>query len=564
MSSSETMHVPPSHGSHLKRYRQIAGALASHGLGYVTDGLGLARFLPFQKGWFGHARRDEPYTQADHLRLVLEDLGATFIKLGQILSSRADLVGPEFQQELAKLQDGAPPVPFADIEAVVVAELGQPIDDLFATFEHTPLAAASIGQAHVAHLHDGTEVVVKVRRPGVVEQVNEDLEILMNLAVRANRHPAWAEQFDFVGLAREFGDALRDELNYVHEAQSAARFAHMFAANAEVHIPRIFTDHSTSRVLTLERFRGLKANDLVGLDAARIDRKALAERLVGVNLTMVFEDGFFHADPHPGNFFIEADGSIGLIDFGMVGTVTPTLRQQLGALFSAVEVKNSGRLVDALLDICTTRGSIDRRALEPDIERIMEEFYRQELGKLGVSKLLLDVMATVRSYHLRLPSSLALLFKTWIMMEGIIAQLDPTANMASFFTPYIQKLMAAQYSPAALAARMKDFSSDLATLSTGLPRRLNRVLDDLERGNLTIVARPSGYEPILERFEVLANRSTFATIAAAFIIGLAVLTVVYHPKGWRRWVGFAFVFGVAVAALLGFVLAWAITTRKKG
>jgi len=206
--------------SHLGRYRQIASALTRHGLGYATDALGLARFLPLHKGLLGHARREQPYTEAEHLRLALEDLGATFIKLGQILSTRGDLLPVQYQHELAKLQDGAPPVPTEVIEAAIEAELGRPMSDLYADFERTPLAAASIGQAHAARLADGTEVVVKVRRPGVVEQVNEDLEILMNLALRASRHPQWAEQFDFVGLAREFAETLRAELDYVREAQN--------------------------------------------------------------------------------------------------------------------------------------------------------------------------------------------------------------------------------------------------------------------------------------------------------------------------------------------------------
>jgi len=547
--------------SHLKRYREIAGALARHGLGFATDAFGLARFLPLQRGLLGHARRHEPYTEAEHLRLALEDLGATFIKLGQILSTRADLIHEPYQHELAKLQDGVPPVPTEIIEAMIVAELGHPIDELFSTFDPTPLAAASIGQAHAARLKDGTNVVVKVRRPGVVEQVNEDLEILMNLAERANRHPQWAEQFDFVGLAQEFADTLRAELDYVREAKNARRFAELFAENPAVRIPRVFADHSTSRILTLERFGGVKANDLAGLDAAGIDRKALAEHLAGLNLTMVFEDGFFHADPHPGNFFIEPGGRVDLIDFGMVGEVSPALRQQLGALFIAVDAKDSDRLVDALLEICPSRSPIDRVALERDLVRIMDMFYRQEFGQRGVGTLLNDVMSTVRQYHLRLPSNLALLFKTWIMVEGIVAELDPTASMAAFFTPYVQKLMAQQYSPAEVAARMRAFSLDLAELSATLPRRLNRLLHDLENGNLMVAARPIAYEPILARLETLSNRSTVATIGAAFIVGLPILMVVYRPRGWKRWSGSAFVLGAAVAAGTGLFLA--VTTGRR-
>ena len=552
-----------SSGSHLTRYRQIAGVLARHGLGYATDALGLARFLPLQMGLLGHARREEPYTEAEHMRLALEDLGATFVKLGQILSTRADIVPEPYQRELAKLQDGVPPVPTEAVEAVVVAELGRPIDELFAAFDPTPLAAASIGQAHAARMADGTEVVVKIRRPGVVAQVNEDLEILVNLAQRASRHARWAEQFDFVGLAQEFADTLRAELDYVREAENAVRFAHLLGDDPAVRIPRIFADHSTSRVLTLERFGGLKVSDVAGLDAAGIDRKALAERLAGLNLTTVFEHGFFHADPHPGNFFIEPSGRIGLIDFGMVGDVSPVLRQQLAAFFIAVDAKDSDRLVDVLLDVCTSRGHVDRVALQRDFERIMDVFYREQLGRLGVASLLNDVMSTVRKYRLQLPNSLALLFKTWIMIEGTVAQLDPTASMASFFTPYVRKLIAQHYSPTAVAARMRAFSLDLADLSATLPRRLNRLLSDLENGNLTVETRATGYEPMLERLETLTNRLTFATVGGAFIVALPVLMVVYRPRGWKRWSGPAFALGATVAASTGLFLAGTIARRHR-
>jgi ubiquinone biosynthesis protein len=561
---SGVVDVPPaSGGSHLARYRQIAAVLARHGLGYATDALGLGRFLPLQIGFLGHARREEPYTEAEHMRLALEDLGATFIKLGQILSTRSDIVPEPYVSELAKLQDGVPPVPTEAIEEVVVAELGQPIDALFAAFDPTPLAAASIGQAHAARMADGTEVVVKIRRPGVVAQVNEDLEILMNLARRANGHARWAEQFDFVGLAQEFAETLRAELDYVREAENAARFAQLLADDAGVRIPRIFADRSTSRVLTLERFGGLKASDVAGLDAAGIDRKALAERLAGLNLTMVFEHGFFHADPHPGNFFIEPSGRIGLIDFGMVGEVSPTLRQQLAAFFIAVDGKDSERLVDVLLEVCTSRGHVDRVSLQRDFERIMDVFYREQLGRLGVGSLLNDVMSTVRKYRLRLPNSLALLFKTWIMIEGTVAILDPTANMAAFFTPYVRKLITQQYSPTAIAARMRAFSLDLADVSATLPRRLNRILSDLENGNLTVETRATGYEPVLERLETLTNRLTFATVGGAFIVALPVLMVVYRPRGWKQWSGPAFALGVTVAASTALFLAGTIARRRR-
>ena len=243
---------------------------------------------------------------------------------------------PEYHEELAKLQDAAPPVSSDAVEEVVTAELGQPVEEMFASFDREPLAAASIGQAHAATLRDGTEVVVKVRRPGVVEKIEEDLRILQSLAVRANHRWEIAEQYDVVALAQEFAQTLRAELDYVREARNAERFAENFADDPGVHVPRVFWETSTSRVLTLERLRGIKVSDVEALDAAGIGRKELAERAARITLDMIFEHGFFHADPHPGNFFVEPDGTLGIIDFGMVGTVDERTQDQLAQLLLAI------------------------------------------------------------------------------------------------------------------------------------------------------------------------------------------------------------------------------------
>ncbi|MEW6638548.1 MAG: AarF/UbiB family protein, partial [Actinomycetota bacterium] len=239
-------------------------------MGYMVGVFGLERFVPFHRGILGHPRREEPYTRPEHLRMALEELGATFVKLGQILSTRPDLMPPDYQEELARLQDAAPPIPSEAVEEAVRAELGQPVEEAFATFEREPLAAASIGQAHAATLRDGTEVVVKVRRPGVVEQIEEDLRILQSLAVRASRRWEVAEQYDVVALAQEFAQTLRAELDYVREGRNAERFAENFADDPGVHVPKVFWETSTSRVLTLERLRGIKVNDVEALDAAGI------------------------------------------------------------------------------------------------------------------------------------------------------------------------------------------------------------------------------------------------------------------------------------------------------
>ena len=359
--------------NHRERYRQIAGVLARHGLGYMVRMLGLECFVPFHRGWFSHAVRAEPYTAAEHARMALEELGVTFIKLGQVLSTRDDLLPAEYITELVRLQDAAPPVPVEDIEELIVAELGQPIDKLFPRFERTPLAAGSIGQAHAATLADGTEVVVKVRRPNAVAQVEEDLEIIRNLAAIASRRWTIAEQYDLVGLADEFARTLRAELDYIAEARNAERFTQNFSGDVSVHVPRVFWDTTTSRVLTLERMNGARLKDVIQ-ERSDEERRGMAERSSKMLLKMVFQDGFFHADPHPGNFFFEPDGRIGLIDFGMVGTVDDRTRDQLVVLLIAITSQDSDRLVDAFFELGVARGQVDRASLRADLDQILGGF----------------------------------------------------------------------------------------------------------------------------------------------------------------------------------------------
>ena len=544
--------------AHTERYRQIAGALARHGLGYLVGVFGLERFLPFHRGLLGHPRRDEPYTRPEHVRMALEDMGATFVKLGQILSTRADLMPPDYQAELAKLQDRAKPLAGGEAEEVVARELGGPMKSPFASFDAAPLASASIGQAHNATLTDGTAVVVKVRRPGVVEQIEEDLDILQSMAAAASRRWELAERYDLVGLAEEFALTLRAELDYVREGRSAERFAANFAGDPMIHIPRVFWETSTAQVLTLERMQGVKIDDAAGLAAAGIDLHALAERAARVVLKMVFEDGFFHADPHPGNFFIEPEGRIGLIDFGMVGTVDGRTQEQLIGLLLAVTSQDSERLVDAFLELGVARQRVNRTVLSQDLGHLASRYYGRPLGEFALGPLLEESLAIVRRHHLHLPPNLALLLKTVAMSESLGVKLDPEFTLTRVLVPYAQRLMLERFSPTLWAPRLEKAGVEAARLGTELPGQLRRLLGEIERGSLEVGMRPEGFEPLVRRFERLGNRIVLGILAAAFVNGLAVLMSVYHPPGWQSWVGFAFGGGLLLAAALGAYLAWAI------
>jgi ubiquinone biosynthesis protein len=505
-----------------------------------------------------HAPRDTPYTPPEHLRLAIEELGATFAKLGQLLSTRADLLPPAYQRELALLQDRVPSVPSDAMVAVIEAELGGPLTHHFARFEREPLAAASIGQAHAATLPNGSPVVVKVRRPGVAAQVEADLTLLRGLAQTAQRRWPAAEQYDLVALADEFAHTIRAELDYVLEGRTVERFATNFSNNATIHIPQVVWSHSTGQVLTLERIGGLKVTDSAALDAASIDRSALAQRATDAILQMIFEHGLFHADLHPGNLFIEPDGRIGLIDFGMVGTVSESARDALAAVILAVLSRDYEQLVEALLALGFARQRVDRRALRADLELLLAPYYGRPIGEIALSPLLEAAFATIRTHRLQLPADLALLLKTLIMSEGTGAQLDPQFRLAEAIAPYAERLLRQRYAPLRLARELASAGSTAARLGMELPVQLRQIVADLERGGLQVGVRPEGVEPILQRLERLANRLVLGMLAAAFIVGLAVLLAVFHPAGIERWAGALFAFGFATALLLGIVLAWSI------
>jgi ubiquinone biosynthesis protein len=498
------------------RHRQIADVLVRHTWGYLLGTVGFPRLARGDAE--GQTRSGSP-TPPENLRLALEELGPTFIKLGQLLSTRSDLLTPDYRYELAKLQDAAPHLPPEVVRDVIASELDGDLENEFAAFDLDPLAAASIGQAHAARLHDGTEVVVKIRRPGAVERVEQDLEILKKWAAYASRHWEAGAVYDLVGLAEEFAQTLRAELDYMQEARNAERFAASFEGDPDVQIPMVFSEATTSRVITLERIRGLKITDVAALDAAGLDRHALAERATGLVAKMVFEDGFFHADPHPGNFFIQPDGRVAIIDFGMVGELDDALREQLGRFLIALVRQDFDRLASALLELSVSSENIDRLQLRDDLAGLFGRHSGQPLGDLELGPLVSEVLEIVRRHGLRLRHELALLVRAFIMDEGIAAELDPEFNLIEALTPYARRLLGAQLSPATLIARLERAGLDLAGLAFELPEQLERILEVMAAGCPQVRLRAEELEPLVARTERVGNRVAGSVLAGAALLG---------------------------------------------
>jgi ubiquinone biosynthesis protein len=373
------------------------------------------------------------------LRRTLEALGPTFMKLGQILSTRPDLVSPAYEAELSKLQDAAPPVPWPDVERSVTRAIGGPSGARFAEFSREPLAVASIGQVHAARLEDGTEVVVKVRRPGIVAGIAVDLGLMRRAAGFAARVPA-ARRFDPVGLAAEFGSTITAELDYLREGQNAERLAREFRGDDRVAFPRIIWDRTADGVLTETRVLGIKIDDVASIGRAGLDRAAVALDFARAYLTMVFVHRFFHADPHPGNVFVAPDGVIGFVDFGMVGTVDARTGYGLVTVLTALVAADATQLANALTDLGVATTVPDRAGLEADLSRLLRRYRDVALQELRLTAVVGDLMAIVRHRDLHLPSRIALLLKTVVMCEGVAAQLDPGFRLIPVLVPYAARL----------------------------------------------------------------------------------------------------------------------------
>lgn len=541
--AAERGEVAVHHHERADRYRQIVEILTRHGLGFVFGALTHeGHDGPASIGSAPANGSSAPAISAsrlrrkhgggpEHVRLALEELGPTFIKLGQILSTRGDLLPQEYLDELALLQDSVPPVPEADVRATLAQELDRPLEEAFASFDMSPLASASIGQAHAATLPDGTEVVVKLRRPHVVEQVEIDLQILLDLALRAGRHWSAARHYDLLAIAQEFAQTLRHELDYVHEAQNIERIADNFADETDIHIPRVFWETTTSRMLTLERIYGIKFTDTDAFEALGLDRSEIAHRAARLLLTMILDHGFFHADPHPGNVLIERGGRIGLIDFGMTGEVDDGMRNLLLQLMIAIARQDASRLTDAVLEISLSRSSVDRHAMRRDLQRLLLRYAGRALGDVKFGAMLAEMLEVIRWHHLRLPPDLALLVKTLAMGEGLAARLDPSFNLMEVYLPLAEELLRRQFDLGRWLQRMAFTALDTAQMGLELPQQLRRVLGDIERGGFEVTLQPASFAPLAARLDALVNRLIVALLCVGFLVTAAILAGAGHSSG---------------------------------
>jgi ubiquinone biosynthesis protein len=521
-----------------QRYRQIMAALARYGLGAVFDGDDAAR--------------------ARHVREACEDLGTTFIKLGQLLASRADLLPELYREELLKLQDSAAPIPTREVEQVIREEFSAPPGELFAFFDREPAASASIGQAHAARLPDGREVIVKVRKPGVEQLVEMDLEILCDEAQAWTQRLPSLAPYDVPAMAREFADTLRNELDYTKEAANARFFAQTFESRPGYALPQVVEEYSTSRVITMTRAPGVRPEEAAQLPKRR--RKSAARRISQFVLEPALTGGVFYADPHGGNVLIRDDGVVAFVDFGMIGRLTPEARRRVAEVFIAIDRRDAERLTDRVIEIAAPAHPVDRGALVAEIDHLLERYVGETLENVRFGEAIGELLELIRRNRMRLPGNYALLFKALIMTEGLLQLLDPETNLSTLLEPLTDKILYGRISGDQWINRVRDSAVDAAQLSIELPRRVDRVLGQIERGNLRVWTRVEELDSTIARFERVVERANATMLAAACIVALAIVMLFYHPQGWQRWIGV--IFWIAVAAAVIHVVRTILALRR--
>lgn len=505
---------------HLRRYRQILEAFLRHGFGYLVQQLDLLHLLPWRRRLFRIEQEDES-PLGRRLRLVLEELGPTFIKLGQMLSTRIDLFPAEVITELRKLQDEVPGIPFDTVRVQIERELDCPLEEAFDSIDESPIAAASIGQVHRAVL-SGQEVVVKVMRPGIRKVVETDLSIIYGLA-RIARDRYKSELFDPVELVEEFARHMRRELDYTGEARNALRFAENLANEEGILIPKIFWSHTTSQVLTMEYVHGTKVSQIAVLKAKGIDLNQVARRGATSFMKQVMVYGFFHGDPHPGNILIKDDGTIAFIDFGSVGRIDKISMGHLVDLFVNITKQDIPGIIRSLRAIAPFGGKVDLAELERDIDDVLFRYYGKMLGELKISDVMEDLLHLTRKHNIRLPSDFALLIKAMVLIEGSGRALDHTFNIFEIAEPFARELLKRRYRPDAVVKQLLHSGGDYGQMLLELPSKVDTALDLINQDRLQINFQHQGLERLIIRLDIASNRLSFALIVAALVIGSSLI-----------------------------------------
>jgi len=500
-------------------------------------------------------------SQAERMRLALEELGPTFIKFGQFLSTRADILPPNYIKEFAKLQDSVPPFSFEEVAAEIRKELGREIPDLFASFEREAIGAASIAQAHRATLLSGEDVVVKVRRPGILDLVETDIEALMLLAMMAEKHLPNSDIYDPVGQVRELSRTIRREMDLSLEGRTIERFAANFAGDSTVYFPKVYWSVTSKALLTMEMIEGLKVTDISSLNAAGLDPKLIARRGADAFVKMVLQHGFFHGDPHPGNILILPDNVICMLDFGMTGRIDPFLKSHLTDILLAILKRDAEEVISLLIYSGDITDSVNIRALRRDISEFIEKYYDLSLQQFQVGQLLIDFTEIISEYRIKFHPDLLLLAKAFMTIESMGRRLDPDFDMTLHLRPLMENEIRDRLSPKSALKDLFGNVNSYMNLIRSLPKDIKEILNRINRDKFKIDLEHRGLDRFINELDKSINRLSSSLIIAALIIGSSIVMQTGKGPLLLGFPLFAFM-GYSIAGLIG--LVWLIAIIRSG
>ncbi|MGZ8239220.1 MAG: ABC1 kinase family protein [Methylobacter sp.] len=545
----------------LGRAHDIASVLIRYGFGSFVRGLGMGKAIE-RAGKALRWEHVEEYVKLDtpqRIRHVLEELGPTFIKLGQILATRVDLFSPQYIAEFEKLQDQVPPMAFEELLPQLEEDLGGTIDEFFTEVERSPLAAASIAQVHKAVLKDGTPVILKIRRPGLRKLIEADLRLIQRIVDIAESESTEIRRFHPKEVLRQFNQSLRRELDLAAECRNAERIAVNLAYDLNIRIPRVYWQWTCERLNVQEYIQGIQGRDLAAVEQAGLDRNLLAERGTGAVMKMIMEDGFFHADPHAGNVFYLQDNKLAFIDFGMVGRLTEDRREQVVSLLYGMTNHLPNKVAEILED-WSDNIYTDEQMLTIDLETFVDQYSSLALKDLSLTAMMSDLMTILRDHKLILPADLTLLIKTYITMDGLGRHLNPEFNTLVFTAPYIQKVMEERYRPEAIALRGWRNLITVGDLLSSLPKDLRKLLRASRKGAFQIDINVKRLGVYVNHIDNAISRLTMGIVTAALIIGSSIImTVEGGPE----------LFGLPAFGFLGYAFAtvagiWLLHSIWKG
>lgn len=548
---------------HINRYREITAALLNQGFDYIVEELGLLQKVPYL-----HHIRPKITKNAglgERIRLILEQLGPTYVKLGQIASTRPDLLPAEIILELEKLQDEVPGFAFSEVRSLLEEELEADLEEIFQKFDSEPIAAASIGQVHRAQLKTGEFVAVKIQRPGIMGKIETDLEILRELAILAERHFSWAATYQLGDMVDELAHSLRNELNYTSEALNAEKFSKQYQADPAVYIPQVYWDYSTRKILTTEYIEGIKINDLEQLERRGYNRSHLAEHFAKDIFRQIFIAGFFHGDPHPGNVLVVPGESIAFLDFGMVGRLNPEKKYHLSSLVIGLMRQNSEELAKTVFHMGIVPDHVNRALLRDDIDLLKDKYYGIPLSQISLGEAVNHIFAIALKHKIKIPADLVLVGKTLLTMEGIVEKLDPQLSILDVAEPFGKKLLKERLHPRTLAKSLWHNVSDFSELLISLPRHFQELHEVIKQGRLRLEISISDMDYFLKTIERISNRLSFGIILLSFSMIMASVIVSSNLTGQTSplWNVPVIEIGFVIAMILSVWLLYAIIRSGK-